>query len=288
MPMMSIIDKKTAKALGLQFYCTGKMCKHGHIAERYVSTCICRECSSDNVWESREEHNARKARENKKRRDAHAIANGRPPGHIGPIAAPPDVRRERTLASKVRYRESHRAELRIKGSAYIRKVAADRAIAEGRVPGIIGHLAALTGDALNAYYANWPREADKSLRLQVRKQNIRAQSRGISGEINLREIQEIYEEQEGHCAFCGRQLDKKFDIDHWVPLTAGGKNVGSNIRLLHPVCNGTKGGKLPEVFGLSNVTPRDPDWDDYDYWQIVNSDLLHHALTSGAQGARFP
>lgn len=33
-----------AKKLGLQFYDTGKPCKHGHLSKRYAKTAICVEC----------------------------------------------------------------------------------------------------------------------------------------------------------------------------------------------------------------------------------------------------
>jgi len=38
------IDKQTAKSLGLKRYFTGVPCKHGHIAERHVSTSYCIQC----------------------------------------------------------------------------------------------------------------------------------------------------------------------------------------------------------------------------------------------------
>ena len=41
---MEIITKDAARERGLQRYFTGKPCKHGHVSERYVSTCICVEC----------------------------------------------------------------------------------------------------------------------------------------------------------------------------------------------------------------------------------------------------
>ena len=42
--LKEIISRSEAKALGLKEYYTGKPCKHGHIAERYVSTRQCVEC----------------------------------------------------------------------------------------------------------------------------------------------------------------------------------------------------------------------------------------------------
>ena len=41
---IKIINRKDAKAAGLKRYFTGKQCKSGHIAERYVSSHGCYEC----------------------------------------------------------------------------------------------------------------------------------------------------------------------------------------------------------------------------------------------------
>jgi len=39
-----IITKQEAKARGLKYYFTGKMCKHGHVCERYTNSGDCVEC----------------------------------------------------------------------------------------------------------------------------------------------------------------------------------------------------------------------------------------------------
>jgi hypothetical protein len=41
---MRIISRKEARALGLTHYFTGKRCKRGHVAERYVCDYACVEC----------------------------------------------------------------------------------------------------------------------------------------------------------------------------------------------------------------------------------------------------
>jgi hypothetical protein len=39
-----MISRKEAARQGLRYFFTGIPCRHGHIAERYVSQCSCREC----------------------------------------------------------------------------------------------------------------------------------------------------------------------------------------------------------------------------------------------------
>ena len=41
---MDIVTRKEAKERGLARYFTGKPCPHGHVAERWASTCSCVEC----------------------------------------------------------------------------------------------------------------------------------------------------------------------------------------------------------------------------------------------------
>lgn len=41
---MNIIDRETARSLGLKMFYTGKVCRNGHLSERYVSTGNCKEC----------------------------------------------------------------------------------------------------------------------------------------------------------------------------------------------------------------------------------------------------
>lgn len=46
---MHIITRQEVIALGLKRYCTGKPCKNGHIAERYVTVKACLECNK--TWQ---------------------------------------------------------------------------------------------------------------------------------------------------------------------------------------------------------------------------------------------
>ena len=52
--MKEIITRAEAKALGLKKYFTGKPCKNGHIAERFLSGYTCLECSRDQQLRSSE------------------------------------------------------------------------------------------------------------------------------------------------------------------------------------------------------------------------------------------
>jgi HNH endonuclease len=47
----AVISRAEAKAKGLKRYCTGKSCRHGHIAERFVINCACTVCTLANTGE---------------------------------------------------------------------------------------------------------------------------------------------------------------------------------------------------------------------------------------------
>lgn len=55
----------------------------------------------------------------------------------------------------------------------------------------------------------------------------------------------LYEAQKGLCAVCSADLAvTKYHRDHIVPIAKGGLHIDSNIQLLCPTCNLSKGAKL--------------------------------------------
>lgn len=47
------------------------------------------------------------------------------------------------------------------------------------------------------------------------------------------------------CWWCGKVIKGKYHIDHRIPLIHGGSNDVRNLCIAHPVCNHSKGSKLP-------------------------------------------
>jgi hypothetical protein len=69
-----LISRAEAKALGLKRYFTGKLCEHGHVAERHVSNHACTECERTitRAWRDANPEKARKGGERaRKYRAAH-------------------------------------------------------------------------------------------------------------------------------------------------------------------------------------------------------------------------
>ena len=209
-----------------------------------------------------EEKEASRIRQNQRRslrtrerikaaRAAKAIAEGRTPGQVGqPRVLTDEERIEHSRAKVLKHKNKDLAKFRAEDAARARNRTAARALAEGRVPGVLGHLATFSADELAAYLERWPREKD-IYHNRVQQQNYRAKKMGLPGRITAMDIREIYVEQAGHCAFCAKPFgDEIPEIDHWIALNNGGPNIHTNIRLLHMACNRTKGGRPLEAYGL--------------------------------------
>jgi 5-methylcytosine-specific restriction endonuclease McrA len=179
------------------------------------------------------------------RRKAARIAAGivsKPPG---PKPLPEHERVARRQATFVKSRKLHLENLRKYQAEWWRKKRAAKAIAEGRVPGVIGRLSSMTVDEMADYLRKW-RGDDRKFILQIKTQNYRAKKMGVAGEITVADIIRIFGEQCGCCAYCGYAFgDALPEIDHWVPLAKNGHNEPTNIKLLHRKCNRTKGARHP-------------------------------------------
>lgn len=182
------------------------------------------------------------------KRAERALAEGRIPGKSGTKKLPADEALRLRKETQRRFRANHLERRREYEAAWSRGKCAEKAIAEGRVPGVIGHLSVMSADDLQAYLSRW-RGDDRKFILQAKMQNYRARNMGIEGMIDVVDLMEILEEQKGCCGFCGITFDDAIpEIDHWVPLSLGGLNVKENIKLLHRRCNRTKGPRHPAEF----------------------------------------
>lgn len=76
----------------------------------------------------------------------------------------------------------------------------------------------------------------------------RALKKGSSGSYAVADIQQMYKDQGGLCAYCECCLDGRYHIEHMVPLSRGGSNDALNIALTCPECNVRKGDKTVEEF----------------------------------------
>lgn len=79
---------------------------------------------------------------------------------------------------------------------------------------------------------------------------------------------QVWEMTEGHCYYCGTQLDhpestghtgvRNFTVDHVIPVSLGGTDALENLVLCCKQCNSSKCDRLIPVWEKSGVVPRYP------------------------------
>lgn len=169
---------------------------------------------------------------------------------------------------------------------HMRRKAADKAIAEGREPGVIGRPAILTPEEKRAK-RKAKTEAYNAANLEETREKAKLRGRAIragtfvskalprlteeerkatniamsairrtrvkenGGSFTRQDIAELRVAQGGFCLFCGEPFgDEPLHVDHWMPVIKGGSSDPDNLALLHQSCNTRKGGHLPSHFGL--------------------------------------
>lgn len=219
------------------------------------------------------EQKARYVANAKAKRHAKALAEGRMPGQIGTPIRVTEEQKAISLAKK-RKRDSINS-LKIRTAKR-----AAKAIAEGRIPGKPGKKAVSAEERKlldkakyerfrqkhkerrREYERKWKEELRATpegreyLRMLARAHGAkrRAQKRNSPGTHTADDIRALFFEQNGKCALCDLPMEEKgFHVDHWKPLSKGGSNDKSNLKLLHPRCNLSKGAKLPTEINVRSA-----------------------------------
>jgi 5-methylcytosine-specific restriction endonuclease McrA len=82
----------------------------------------------------------------------------------------------------------------------------------------------------------------------------RARKRANGGSFTIRELNDLFAQQEGFCAYCGELLyqsfDSEFHVEHKIPVSKGGSSDIENIALACSKCNLAKGNLTDEEFTL--------------------------------------
>lgn len=117
-------------------------------------------------------------------------------------------------------------------------------------------------ETIKARSANWRanngskpevRKRKNETRNRWRKNNperVRAEKlkRRAIGEVPAKLIREMYENQEGRCAYCGITVFDKYEVDHIHPVFLGGDNSPDNLCIACKKCNRSKGHKPLEYW----------------------------------------
>lgn len=70
----------------------------------------------------------------------------------------------------------------------------------------------------------------------------------VAGTHTGEEIQKMYEDQQGLCAYCEMPLFGTYQVDHMLPVSRGGANDWTNLAVTCEQCNWQKKAKTPEEF----------------------------------------
>jgi len=225
---METISLKVAKERGLARYFTGKPCRNGHIAERYVAQSACVVCTRD------------KARDLYQQMDGDARSR-----HY-------DTRkyyvRQWKDANPERYRELNaksRAAAKLRDPDYFKKYYAqhrERRASEARAwyrANAEHHTA-----VVNKYRSNNP---DK-MRALGRKNAVARRARKLDQFVEVVDPRVVFEQAKGLCGICMMPVDPKssWEVDHIIPLAKGGVHSYDNVQLAHRSCNRRKHVAVPK------------------------------------------
>lgn len=81
-------------------------------------------------------------------------------------------------------------------------------------------------------------------RLRFLDSRRRALEKNAPGEYTPSDIDSIYRDQAGRCAYCQCEVGDDFHVDHILALSRGGSNWPDNLAIACPSCNSSKRDKL--------------------------------------------
>lgn len=203
-------------------YFTGKPCKAGHIAERFISNRYCVECSKEQL--------ARWRKDNAGIESAKAVDRVRKWRTANPERTA-EYAREHWAQNKPRLQEQKR--LYYKANKLAISASARKQREKNR-------------QAIDERVALWRKENPESVRAAQR--NYRARLTQAEGSHTASDVIAMLRSQDGKCFYCCVDFGSEYHVDHKVPLFRGGSNWPGNLCLACPSCNISKGAKTVEEF----------------------------------------
>jgi len=109
-----------------------------------------------------------------------------------------------------------------------------------------------TKAARKAARDKWRDANPSAYEAKARRDLARRHSHRTDGKFSANDIDSLYDNQHGRCAYCRITLEGAYEIDHIEPIALGGTNDLSNIALVCRTCNRSKGSKtMMQWIGLS-------------------------------------
>lgn len=217
-------NQKQAKQRGCKTYFTGKSCKNGHMSERYTSNRKCVDCSK--IWnrsERQREYN-KWYKEEFKEELREKNANNRERIR----------KREREYAKKNKERLAlKRKEWQQNNRERINKTKRERY--------------KVTKDKILEREKRW-RENNRDRYHAIKHSGYQRRKKLINGGPSSTELADWVENQEKICFWCDKYVAKGYHLDHFFPLSKGGKHSLDNLVISCADCNIKKQAKLPHEF----------------------------------------
>lgn len=202
--------RKQARLRGGKYYFTGVACINGHIEKRITKNGKCTVCEK---YKSRENSRKRRApnQDAERKKATEAMRKWR---LANPHASKEQMRKRRSDAAK---RKKMQAQARA-----------------------IYHA---NKEKFSIKHKKWAEKNSEKIAAHAR--NRRTRKMQADGSHTDAEILSLYGKQKGKCVYCKAPLKKEYQADHIIALINGGSNWISNIQLLCPACNRSKGAKDP-------------------------------------------
>jgi hypothetical protein len=224
--MNEIISRKDAKASGEKYYFTGKPCKHGHISLRYTDNLTCKECirvkALARVKKNPEHVRVISRRSQKKCSPKHRIRN-RLKSYNWSKKNPDKVR----AITKRRY-EKNAISLREKSREWYKN---NKLKAKSRHKKWYSE----NSDLAKSISKNWRQKNTETVLAYNRNRRSICVSNG--GTHTGDDVLNILKSQHGRCAYCRKNCENRYHVDHIMPISKGGSNWPRNLQILCVSCN---------------------------------------------------
>jgi 5-methylcytosine-specific restriction endonuclease McrA len=247
----AITTRAEARTQGRKRYFTGKACKRGHVAERYVSNLECVVCKYDKdkarAWHKHNKDKRGIQNRKWKRANAEKVRES-----YARYYAKPETRKQRESyyqRNKERFREKRRvyyAATREQAIEYTRQWSIDN-------PDWRRKYYSATKERRRLVAKEWRKNNPEKYYNQpsrlTKDAHRRALEAGAAGTHTSSDLKTILAAQRHRCANCNADLRKvKKHLDHIIPLKRGGTNDKTNLQYLCAPCNLAKAAKDPIAF----------------------------------------
>lgn len=241
------ITRREALAQGLKEYFDGRPCAQGHISPKRVDSYSCTECHKDIAkrWEAKGPSHPERL-EAIKAKSSTFVGKSCPKGHNGLRLVRNGRCAHCTRARVGVWRQAH-PEYDATGKTRERRRKDPTKHRAG-----VARWKAKNPETAAALLHRWKKANPERVRqlAVIGGAKRRARKTEAGGSFTATDIQNMMDEQDGHCAACGKVPDK-FHIDHIMPVVLGGSSNPINLMLLCPKCNRSKGSKHPEIWRAS-------------------------------------